>query len=150
MSLLALASAASAWKGYEYFESKNVITYNKLSDNEMKGRIRGTGNKYYEAFIDINHPRKSKCNCPHADGKRIICKHMIALYFTAYPKEAEKYYAEVISYEIEEEKRQEELENKIISYVERLKKDELQNIILELLFNGPEWQYDRFVNMYIE
>lgn len=123
MSLLTLASGQSVWRGYEYVQSKNVLTFRKISDTEIKGTIRGSGNTHYEVFIDTVHPRKSKCNCPHADGKRIICKHMIALYFTAYPKEAEKYYTEVISYEIEEEKRQEELENKIISYVGRLKKD---------------------------
>ncbi|NMB97839.1 MAG: hypothetical protein GYA02_14710 [Clostridiaceae bacterium] len=39
-------------------------------------------------MINIVHPRKSKCNCPHADGRRVICKHMIALYFTVFPKEA--------------------------------------------------------------
>lgn len=150
MSLLTLASAQSVWRGYEYFKEKNVFTSNIISNTEIKGRIRGSDNRHYEVLINTEHPRKSKCNCPHADGKRIICKHLIALYFTAYPKEAKKYYNEVISYEIEEEKRQEELENKIISYVGRLRKDELQTIIFEMLFDGPEWQYDRFVNMYIE
>lgn len=41
---------------------------------------------------------------------------MVALYFSAYPNEAKKYYDEVIAYELEEEKRQEELEDKIIRY----------------------------------
>ncbi len=101
-------------------------------------------------FIDIEHPRKSKCNCPHADGKRIICKHMISLYFSVFPKEAKKYHDEVIAYEIEEEKRQEELEHKIINYIGQLKIDELKNLILEILYDGPEWQYERFVRTFIE
>lgn len=39
----------------------------------------------------MEHPRKSKCNCPHADGRRVICKHMIALLFTASPEAANKH-----------------------------------------------------------
>ena len=38
----------------------------------------------------MEHPRKSKCN-PHADGRRVICKHMIALLFTASPEAANKH-----------------------------------------------------------
>ena len=59
--------------------------------------VRGSGQKHYDVFIDLEHPRKSKCNCPHADGKRVICKHMISLYFAAYPKIAQKYCDEAFS-----------------------------------------------------
>lgn len=150
MSLLTLASGRSVLRGYEYFEENHVSTYKIISNTEISGTIKGSGNKHYKVLIDTEHPRKSKCNCPHADGKRIICKHMIALYFSAFPLQAKKYYDEVIAYEIEEEKRQEELDNKIANYIGRLKKDELQNMILEMLYEGPEWQYDKFVSIYIE
>lgn len=30
-------------------------------------------------------------------------------------------------------------------YVWKMKKSELQQALLELLLDGPEWQYDRFV-----
>lgn len=150
MSLLTIASARSVWRGYEYYEMENVLTSVKVSSCEIKGNVRGNSNTHYKVFIDTEHPRKSKCNCPHADGKRIICKHMIALFFHVYPEEAKKYYDEVISYELEEEKRQEELEHKLTQYIGSLKKNELQNLILEMLFDGPEWQYERFLHMYIE
>ena len=104
-----------------------MITHIKQSDTQIKGMVRGSDQKHYEVFIDLEHPRKSKCNCPHADGKRIICKHMIALYFSSYPKEAKKYYNDVIKYQEEEEQRQEELENKVIDYVHKLKKSDLDN-----------------------
>lgn len=86
-----------------------------------------------------------KCNCPHADGKRIICKHIVATYFTVLPKEAEKFYAEAMAYQEEEEKHQEELSDKVIEYVGKMKKVDLCQSLLELLFDGPEWQYDRFI-----
>mgnify|MGYP002644725577 CR=1 FL=1 len=47
-----------------------------------------SGNNKYVVHIDKMHPRKSKCNCPFADGRRVVCKHMIALYFTAEPQAA--------------------------------------------------------------
>lgn len=86
-----------------------------------------------------------KCNCPHANGKRIICKHIVAAYFTAFPEEAEKFYAEAMAYQEEEEKRQEELSDKVCHYVWHMKKDELQQVLLQLLFDGPEWQYEQFI-----
>lgn len=45
----------------------------------------------------------------------------------------------------EEEKRQEDLEDKVCRYIQRMKKSELQRALLQLLFDGPEWQYDRFI-----
>lgn len=47
-----------------------------------------SSNNKYVVHIDKKHPRKSKCNCPFADGRRVVCKHMIALYFTAEPQAA--------------------------------------------------------------
>ena len=150
MGLLELASNKSVWRGYEYFNQRNVITHIKQSETEIKGMVRGSGEKHYDVFIDLEHPRKSKCNCPHADGKRIICKHMIALYFFAYPEEAKKYYKDVIEYWEQEEQRQEELENKVIDYVHKLKKSELEQYLLQMLFDGPDWQYERFIRENIE
>lgn len=150
MSLLSLASTTSAWRGYEYFKEKKVIAFEKRSASEIKGAVSGSDNNQYEVLIDIEHPRKSQCNCPHANGKRIICKHMVALYFSAFPKEAKKYYDEILAYEEEEEKRQEELENAVINRVSKMKKEELRQVVLHLLFEGPDWQYDRFVREFIE
>ena len=108
--------------------------------------VRGSGQKHYDVFINLEHPCKSKCNCPHSDGKRIICKHMIALYFAAYPNEAKKYYEDVVKYQKEEEQRQEELESEVIYYVHKLKKSELEQLLLQVLFDGPVWQYERFMH----
>ena len=69
----------------------------------------------------------------------------MAVYFTILPEEAEEYYAEVLAYEEEEEKRQDALSERVIHYVWKMKKNELQQALLELLFDGPEWQYERFI-----
>lgn len=150
MGLLNLASASSVWRGYEYYSNNKVINYKKISETEFEGVVQGSGNHQYKVSTDLEHPRKSKCNCPHADGRRVICKHIIALYFTAFPKHAKDYYDEVLSYQEAEEKYQKELEDKLIAYVHELKKEELAPMLLQLLFEGPEWQYEKFIREYIE
>ena len=63
MGLLDLASSASAWRGYEYYKDGSVLLKKKVTDHEYSGSLRGSGSKHYDVFIDIEHPRKSHCNC---------------------------------------------------------------------------------------
>lgn len=51
--------------------------------------------------------RMTNISCPHADGRRVICKHTVALFFTAFPDEAEQYIEGVEEYEREEQARTE-------------------------------------------
>ena len=48
----------------------------------------GSDKNSYNVFLDTEYPRKSKCNCPLANGKKIICKHIVATYFKAIPGSA--------------------------------------------------------------
>ena len=145
MSLLSCASNASAWRGYDYYKEQKVLNYTALADDQFMGLVRGSGGELYTTTIDLAHPRKSNCTCPHANGRRIICKHMIALFFTVFPEEAEKYYKDVVKYQEEAEQYNEELQDRVIHYVMQMKKAELQQALLDMLFSGPEWQYDHFV-----
>lgn len=74
-----------------------------------------------------------------------MCKHIVAVYFAAFPQEGEKYIAELESYWEEEENRQQENEERLIQYIRKMKKKELQETLLQLLFDGPDWQYERFI-----
>ena len=145
MGLLECASGASVWRGYDYYKEKKVVVLEEIEANIFSAKVSGNSSEPYSVELHIDHPRKSKCTCPHADGKRIICKHIVATYFTVLPDEAEKFYAEAIAYQEEEEKRQDERSDKVCHYVWHMKKSELQEALLQLLFDGPEWQYDRFV-----
>ena len=145
MGLLECASGASVWRGYDYYKEKKVVSLEVTGENIYSATVAGSSSEPYSVELHIDHPRKSKCNCPHADGKGIICKHIVATYFTVLPKEAEKFYAEAMAYQEEEEKHQEELSDKVIEYVGKMKKVDLCQSLLELLFDGPEWQYDRFI-----
>ena len=145
MALIHLASYASQWRGYEYYERGNVKTCQQTDDDQFEGRVSGSNGMIYQVRINLAHPRTSQCTCPHAAGKRIVCKHMVALYFAAFPDEAENYHDEVIEAEEAAEREREEEENAVIDYVSKMKKSDLQQALLQILFDGPEWQYDRFI-----
>ena len=145
MGLINIASNNSIWRGLDYCKENKVINYNKINTNQYKGFINGSNNRKYNVFMDIEHPKKSKCDCPHAKDKRIICKHIVALYFTVFPDEVDKFLKEVEEAEKEYEEYEKEIEKKLIKYINSMSKDELRETVLELLYDGPEWLYDRFV-----
>lgn len=145
MSILSVASGQSAYRGYEYFKANKVLHMEEAADGILSGTVSGSEGKIYDVTVDVEHPRKSHCNCPHAAGKRIVCKHMVAVYFAAFPQEAEKYITDLENYWAEDENRQQEIEERLVQYVSKMKKSELQEALLQILFDGPEWQYDRFI-----
>ena len=145
MGLLECASSASVWRGYDYYNEKKVKNITETEEDVFTAEVIGTANEPYVVKIYIAHPRKSTCNCLHADGKRIVCKHMVATYFTAYPKEAVRFYREYLKAQEEAEQYEEELYDRVQEYVGHMKKNELKQALIELLFDGPEWQFERFV-----
>ena len=145
MGLIDIASGNSTWRGLDYYKENKVSEYKEVSQSEYEGIVIGSNNKSYNVFMDIEHPRKSKCNCPHAKDKRIICKHIVALYFTVFPDEVDKFLKEVEEAQKENEEYEEEQEQKLINYVKSMSKSELQQAVFELLYDGPEWMYDRFI-----
>ena len=102
MGIISVASASSCWRGLEYYKYNKVEKIEEINDNEYKGIVNG--NKKYEVYLNVEQVRKSKCNCPHADGKRIICKLIVATYFKAFLNEAENFEKEQKELEEEYEK----------------------------------------------
>lgn len=138
MSVLSMASNASAWRGYEYYEKKKVLSWKQTGEHEFEGVVAGSENVPYHVMIDTEHPKKSACNCPHAEGKKIVCKHKVALFFTVFPKEAEGYIAEIEEYEREEEEREKERYDQIVKYVKSLSKEELRIALINALVEAEE------------
>ena len=90
MKLLNLASNNSFWRGIDYHHENRIISWKELAENCYQGKVRGSGNAVYEVMIDTAHPRKSACNCPFAEGRRVICKHMIALDLGIFPEKEQQ------------------------------------------------------------
>lgn len=150
MGILDIASGNSIWRGYYYFEEQKVSSFKKISNTLYKGVVSGSSNKQYDITLDTAHPKKSTCTCPHAEGTRRICKHKIALYFTIFPDEAERLINEARAYEEEEDQRQIQTQKDLVNYVHKLKKSQAQELLLELLLTGPEWQYDNFIRAHLD
>lgn len=148
MGIIALASGNSCWRGLDYYKNKKVIELNKLNENEYESVVKGTNN--YNVHLDIEHPRKSTCDCPLAKGKKIICKHIVATYFLAFPRGAKEFEDEQTRLQEEYEKEQEEEYNKAIKYLNKMSKEELIQELIQVFDYGPEWIYNDFVkrNLY--
>lgn len=106
MGLIELASRNSVWRGMDYYEAKRVLTWVKSGQYIYDGIVSGSEGKVYHVHIDMEHPRKSVCDCAFAKGRRVICKHMIALYFTAKPEAVQSFKKQIEEWEAEEEERE--------------------------------------------
>ena len=142
MGLIELASGNSVWRGMDYFNNKKVISWEKTGADTYGGIVSGSAKNTYRVYIDKSHPRKSTCNCPFADGRRVVCKHMIALYFMAEPEAAKEFLREVEKWEAEEEARVQQHYEELKKYVKSLSKAELQDKLFDALVELEEKRND--------
>lgn len=138
MGLIEVASGNSVWRGMDYYEKNKVISWKKAGEYAYDGIVSGSNNNSYTVHIDKAHPRKSKCNCPFADGKRVVCKHMIALYFTAEPQAAKDFLKQVEIWKAEEEALEQQHYEDLKKYVKSLSKEALQKELLSALVELEE------------
>ena len=68
MGLVEIASNNSVWRGMDYYEDKKVIAWEKTGEHTYDGSVSGNEGHTYKVHIDKEHPRKSTCTCPFADG----------------------------------------------------------------------------------
>lgn len=130
MSIWSLASNASCWRGYDLYTEGKVTSYTKIGEYVYESFIQGTADEPYHTVIDIEHPRKSRCDCPFAEGRRVICKHMVALHFTVFPDEVDALMQAVEESKQAEKRWQEEHYRELERRVKSMKKDELQRELL--------------------
>ncbi len=140
MGLLDIASANSFWRGYDYFKALKVKSCSGAGPNRFEGTVEGSGNNVYHVMIDLEHPKKSFCDCPHAEGSRRVCKHKVAMYFSVFPEAADKAYQEAEAWEeeSEEEELTEEEEKEIVEYVNSLTVQQLKDELLWRLIEERE------------
>lgn len=133
MGLIEMASGKSVWRGMDYYECKKVTSWNEVSYGIYEGIVLGSEGEKYSVYIETMHPKKSVCNCAFADGRRVICKHMIALYFTAEPEAAADFLHQVQEWEKEEEEQEKQHYLELREYVNSLTKAELKERLYEAL-----------------
>ena len=131
MSIETAANRKSASRGYDYYYDNKVKSVTKIDDTHYSGEVLGSEPTPYSVTIDLEHPKRSKCTCPFANGYK-VCKHMVALYFKVFPEEAHEYIRRIKEAENEREEFFEELPERIEEYVRNLTKSELQELALSL------------------
>lgn len=152
VKLVHLASQASFSRGVGYYQNKAVLSGEQSGESTYQGQVSGSGGKCYDVTIDTSHPRKSTCTCPFAAGRRVICKHMVALYFFHFPKQADAIVAEWEEEEREREERylaweadynisRQKKVKEIITYVETLSDDQVREKLIDLLLNQFDSSY---------
>ena len=143
MSIISSASGSSCWRGLDYYKNKKIKNIKKISDIEYTSIASGTED--YSIYLNLKNPRKSTCNCPLANGKRIICKHIVATYFYAVPGSAKEFEDEQNRLQEEYEEYQENQRNNTVKYIRKMTKEQLVNELLFLLDYSPEWVYEHFI-----
>ncbi len=151
MSLLTCASSASVFYGCQLAEQKRVSNVKQIEPNVYSGRVLGTSNVPYDVMINIPHARAlSKCNCPHTSGRRIVCKHMVALFFTVFPDEIKKYNKKCKEAEKQAEAEHIQTGKDVQKLIKTMPRKDLELAMRFLLIHGPDWLYDKFVRYFID
>ena len=130
MGILNASSLQSRLRGFDYYKNGKVTKLKKIDDTHYEAEVMGSYNNSYHIKLDIEHNRKCTCNCPYAYGTKIICKHMVATYFTIFPDEASSFYDEYNYFHKSEEKYCNELEYMVEDQLNHMDKEELKETIL--------------------
>ncbi len=132
MGIFESASNASFWRGVDYHTEKKVVKWKATGEYTYDGIVSGSGRQEYVVHIDAEHPRKSTCDCEFAKGRRVICKHMVALYIAAKPDAFDRYMIKIKECEKELERQEQQRLNDLKKEIHKMTKKELE----EKLFNA--------------
>ena len=138
MAVIDLASSKSVWRGLDYFKQNKVKSCKDNGDGTYDGVVVGGGSEEYHIHLDTTHPRKSSCDCPLANGKKIICKHIVAVSFCVDSSEVDRFKSEKTIYASEEDERRSKKYDKYISYAKSLSKGELNRLYAEAMVELDE------------
>lgn len=132
------ASNASFWRGVDYYRQQKVFAFAERENDIIEGTVAGSEGQRYSVAIDLAHPKKSTCNCKFAEGRRVVCKHMVALYFASIPGSYEAFENDRRNWEaqieLEERRWREETRKRIGEYVAALSAKEARARLADILF----------------
>jgi len=143
MGIISSASGSSCWRGLDYYKLNKEKNIKQINDWEYESKVCGT--EEYDVHLNLKKPRASKCNCPLADGKMIICKHIVATYFSIVPGSAKEFEEEQNRIQEEYEEYQENEYENAIKFLNKMPKKELVEEIMYIFDYAPEWVYNDFI-----
>ncbi len=140
MALIDIAASKTVWRGIEYYNQGKVISWDKNEDGTYDARVAGSDDGEYLVHVDLEHPRKSTCNCPFANGKRIICKHMVAVSLCVDSSEAERFKKELTPYHSLEEEVDSRSYDRYLRFAKMMSKEELREAYAEAMLELEKCQ----------
>lgn len=151
MSYIDSAAYWSKVNGFDYYENGCVISIEKISDDEYHAKVKGSKDNIYNIIYYPDFPKKSTCDCPRANGKKVVCKHKVAVFYALNPQEAEivkKEREEIISIQEElerqfEERHRERLKN-ATEYVESLTFEQMKSLLIGYMVSEMEENEERY------
>ena len=143
MSVISSASSSSCFRGLDYYKLNKVKDIKQINQWEYESKVCGT--EEYHVYLNLKKPRTSKCNCPLADGKMVICKHIVATYFSIVPESSKEFEEEQNRLQEEFEEYQENEYKNAIKFINKMSKKELVEELLHIFDYAPEWVYNDFI-----
>lgn len=148
MGLVDLASRRSQMRGLDYYESGAVRAL-RVNGRTADAEVAGRSAPSYRVHLDFAHPRNSSCTCSFAEGRRVVCKHMVAAYYAAFPEEVERYLARVQAEEEEAERARRDLQARTERRIDQMNAEELREALWFVLDIADDWVYERFQREYL-
>ncbi len=140
MAFYSSASNNSTWRGVDYYESRKVKSSRAVGDAVYEGEVEGSEGRVYSVRIDVEHPKRSTCTCPFAEGRRVVCKHMVALYFESVPGSLDAFYRDVreaeAHYELEEQRWRDETLASITKLVRSMSAEEAKGRLIDMMYHN--------------
>ena len=122
----------------EYYKQNKISSCTANDDGTYEGVVSGSSDESYSVLVDMEHPRKSTCNCPLANGKKVICIHIVAVSLCVDASESERFKNEKTIYASEEEERRTKKYHKYMSYAKCKSQRELREAYVELMIELEE------------
>ncbi len=144
MDVLTTASLKAKRSGYYCYKNDCVKEVKEVTARVFEARIIEDSGEIVTVKLDLNKTGKSACNCKQASGKRVVCMHMVAVFFKLFPAEAKRYYDEYLKpYDGVYERILKKQNFK--KYLLKADRAELIDVICELLDSCTDKTLDRFL-----
>ena len=113
-----------------------------IDEDIIEGEVANHEGRTYHTIINLAHSTRSSCTCKFAKGRKVICKHMVALYFANAPDEYEELMKKVEAREkereLEERQWPEKTRKRIEAEVAALSAEEARTMLADLLYRKAQ------------
>ena len=149
MSLIDCAKEITVWRGVNYYYEEKVKNLKEIGLGVFTADVWGSEPKPYSVKVNAVNPWESTCNCPYASGQRIVCKHMVAAYFTAFPEHLDLFARKYMDGPVIEDLEEKELFEKVQLRVAMMSKPELRQALLEQLCFSSNDHMEKFLRDHV-